>query len=112
VSRGDASGGNGSAWRLHGFARNPLCLSSMMRRQVWTWNRILIQQALTELMAGRTTFVIAQRLRTLNRLTRFGARRRYVVQRGTHDELVAQSALSPYYDLQLRTRRIFARCHA
>jgi ATP-binding cassette subfamily B protein len=69
----------------------------------------LIQQALTELMAGRTTFVIAQRLRTLKRadtiLVLEGGR---IVQRGTHDELVAQPGLyRRIYDLQLRDQEDF-----
>ena len=48
----------------------------------------LIQQALTELMRGRTTFVIAQRLRTVKDADQIlvldGGR---IVERGTHDEL-------------------------
>jgi ATP-binding cassette subfamily B protein len=63
-----------------------------------------IQQALTTLMAGRTTFVIAQRLRTLQRadlILVLEAGR--IVQRGTHQALLAQPGLyRRIYDLQLR----------
>jgi ABC-type multidrug transport system fused ATPase/permease subunit len=64
----------------------------------------LIQQALAELMLGRTTFVIAQRLRTLKRadlilVLEAGC----IVQHGTHDVLVSQPGLyQRIYDLQLR----------
>ena len=63
----------------------------------------LLRQALAEVMAGRTTFVIAHRLSTV-----LGADQILVmaegeiVQRGTHDELVSQDG--PYrqvYELQL-----------
>jgi ATP-binding cassette subfamily B protein len=71
----------------------------------------LIQQALAELMAGRTTFVIAQRLRTLKQAdTILVLDRGYLVQRGTHDELVEQPGLyRRVYDLQLRDQEDFMR---
>ncbi|MBK6319331.1 MAG: ABC transporter ATP-binding protein [Dehalococcoidia bacterium] len=64
----------------------------------------LIQQALNELMTGRTTFVIAQRLRTVMRadeiLVLKGGR---VVQRGKHAELLEQEGLyRQIFDLELR----------
>ncbi len=64
----------------------------------------LIQQALQELMHGRTTFVIAQRLRTVMRADEIivldNGR---VVQRGTHQELLEQEGLySRIYDLELK----------
>ena len=64
----------------------------------------LIQQALQELMHGRTTFVIAQRLRTVMRADEIivldSGR---VVQRGTHRELLEQEGLySRIYDLELK----------
>jgi len=54
----------------------------------------LIQQALAELMQGRTTFVIAQRLATLRHATQIlvmdkGA----IVARGTHAQLLAESPI-------------------
>ena len=64
----------------------------------------LIQQALQELMKGRTTFVIAQRLRTVMRadeivVLRDGA----IEQRGTHAELLEQDGLyRTIFDLELR----------
>ncbi|MCB9177748.1 MAG: ABC transporter ATP-binding protein [Caldilineae bacterium] len=62
-----------------------------------------IQAALAELMAGRTTFVIAQRLLTLKRadliLVLDQGR---LVERGTHDELLAAEGLyARIYALQL-----------
>jgi len=69
-----------------------------------TQTEYLIQQALNELMQGRTTFVIAQRLSTVKRadliLVLQDGR---IVQRGKHDELVAQPGLyQEIYNLQLR----------
>jgi len=64
----------------------------------------LIQEALSTVMAGRTTFVIAQRLTTakgadLILVLDHGR----VVQRGTHEELLRQEGLyRRIYDLQLR----------
>ncbi len=64
----------------------------------------LIQQALQELMKGRTTFVIAQRLTTIKQADQILVLDHgQIVQRGTHDELLKQEG--PYrqiYDLQLR----------
>lgn len=64
----------------------------------------LIQQALTTVMQGRTTFVIAQRLRTIRDADQIlvleGGR---IVERGTHDELVERNgSYRRIYDLELR----------
>lgn len=63
-----------------------------------------IQQALSELMAGRTTLVIAHRLRTLKQadmiLVMADGR---IVQHGSHNTLLAQPGLyRRLYELQLR----------
>ena len=63
----------------------------------------LIQEALDRLMEGRTTFVIAHRLATVRRadliLVMDDGR---IVQRGRHDELLAQGGLyKEIHDLQL-----------
>ena len=64
----------------------------------------LILQALNELMQGRTTFVIAQRLRTVMRADQILVLDRgRVVQRGTHAELLAQDGLyRQIFDLELK----------
>jgi ATP-binding cassette, subfamily B, multidrug efflux pump len=69
----------------------------------------LIQQALAELMKGRTTFVVAQRLVTLKNADQIlvldGGR---IVQRGAHEELLAEGGLyKEIYDLQLKDQEAF-----
>jgi ATP-binding cassette subfamily B protein/subfamily B ATP-binding cassette protein MsbA len=61
----------------------------------------LIQASMAELLAGRTTFVIAHRLSTVRRanlilLMEDGR----IIERGTHDELMATRGL--YYEMVLR----------
>ena len=69
-----------------------------------TQTEYAIQQALAELMKGRTTFVIAQRLTTVKRADQIlvldqGG----IVQRGAHDDLLREGGLyREIYDLQLR----------
>ncbi len=71
----------------------------------------LIQQALTVLMEGRTTFVIAQRLLTLKNADQILVLQDgEIVQRGVHDELLAAGGLyKEIYDLQLKDQEDFAR---
>ena len=58
----------------------------------------LVQEALERLMEGRTTFIIAHRLSTVQAADRlFVLDRGRIVQRGTHDTLVQQDGL--YRDL-------------
>jgi len=69
----------------------------------------LIQQALENLMQGRTTFVIAHRLSTVRRadliLVMDNGR---IVERGTHSQLLALGGLyREIYDLQLRDQDQF-----
>ena len=64
----------------------------------------LIQQALAELMQGRTTFVIAQRLRTVKAAdTILVLDRGAIVERGRHEELARGGGLyQRIYELELR----------
>lgn len=69
----------------------------------------LIQNALDQLMEGRTTFVIAHRLSTVRRADLIavmdGGR---IVERGTHNELLALNGLyREIYELQLRDQEQF-----
>lgn len=69
----------------------------------------LIQQALDEVMRGRTTFVVASRLRTIKNADQIVVLERgRIVERGTHEALLHNSG--PYaqlYDLQLREQEEF-----
>jgi ATP-binding cassette subfamily B protein len=64
----------------------------------------MILQALQELMEGRTTFVIAQRLRTVMRADEIIVLDRgHVVQRGTHASLLTEEGLyRRIFDLELK----------
>ncbi len=63
-----------------------------------------IQQAMAALMRGRTTFVIAHRLRSLREADQILVLDQgQIVQRGRHDELLRQGGLyREIYDLELR----------
>ena len=64
----------------------------------------LIQEALQNLMKGRTTFVIAQRLRTVQAADQILVMQEgEIVERGRHEELLAAGGLyRQIYDLELR----------
>ena len=69
----------------------------------------VIQQALADLMVGRTTFIIAQRLLTLKSADQILVLDEgRIVERGTHDQLVqCQGLYRRIYDLQLRDQEEF-----
>jgi ATP-binding cassette subfamily B protein len=69
----------------------------------------LIQEALQELMIGRTTFIIAQRLLTLKHADCILVLDKgQIAQRGTHTELLGQPGLyRQIYDLQLKDQEEF-----
>ncbi|MEZ4480412.1 MAG: ABC transporter ATP-binding protein [Dehalococcoidia bacterium] len=69
-----------------------------------TQTELLIQQALNDLMEGRTTFVIAQRLRTVVKADEIIVLDRgKVVQRGRHEELLKEEGLyQNIYELELK----------
>jgi len=69
----------------------------------------LIQQALDTVMQGRTTFVVASRLRTIkNADLILVLEEGNIVERGTHETLLARGgAYTRLYDLQLREQEEF-----
>jgi ATP-binding cassette subfamily B protein len=69
-----------------------------------TQTEFLIQQALAAVMKGRTTLVIAQRLRTVKNADQILVMRNgQIEERGTHEELIAMDGLyREIYDLELR----------
>jgi ATP-binding cassette subfamily B protein len=74
----------------------------------------LIQLALADLMVGRTTFVIAQRLLTLKSADAILVLDKgEIVQRGTHRELLDEGGLyRDIYDLQLKDQEEFVSLQA
>jgi ATP-binding cassette subfamily B protein len=71
-----------------------------------TETEYLIQQALRELMKGRTTFVIAQRLQTVKDAQQiFVLDKGKIVERGTHLQLLNEGKIyRQIYELQLRAQ--------
>lgn len=71
----------------------------------------LIQQALSELMRGRTTFVIAQRLRTVRHASQILVLKDgIIVERGRHEALLEQDGVyREIYDLELRDQEELGR---
>ncbi len=69
-----------------------------------TETEFLIQQALRDLIKGRTTFVIAQRLSTIKSADLILVLKEgEITERGKHEELLAKSGIyHEIYDLQLR----------
>jgi ATP-binding cassette subfamily B protein len=69
-----------------------------------TQTEFLIQQALAAVMKGRTTLVIAQRLRTVKNADQILVLRDgEIIERGTHEELIGQDGqYRQIYDLELR----------
>ena len=68
-------------------------------------NEQLVQQGLANLMAGRTTIVIAHRLATIQQLTRIVVMDQgRVVGEGSHGELVARRSLCPARRLAIHQR--------
>jgi ABC-type multidrug transport system fused ATPase/permease subunit len=69
----------------------------------------LIQQALDVVMRGRTTFVVASRLRTIKSADQILViEQGSIVERGTHESLLAlNGAYTRLYDLQLREQEEF-----
>ena len=72
----------------------PILILDEATASVDTATERLIQEALENLMAGRTSFVIAHRLSTIRRADQILVLRQgQIVERGTHNDLVAQEGL-------------------
>jgi len=71
-----------------------------------TETEFLLQKALRELMKGRTTFVIAQRLQTVKDADQILVLHRgKIAERGTHQQLLREGKIYPeIYELQLRAQ--------
>ncbi|HET7638232.1 MAG TPA: ATP-binding cassette domain-containing protein, partial [Ktedonobacteraceae bacterium] len=69
----------------------------------------LIQQALDAVMHGRTSFVVASRLRTIKHADQILVLDEgRIIERGTHESLLARNGLyTRLYDLQLREQEEF-----
>jgi ATP-binding cassette subfamily B protein len=82
----------------------PILVLDDSTSSVDTETEYLIQQALAELMRGRTTFVIAQRLRTVKAADHILVLQKgRIVEQGRHNELVRRDGLyRQIYDLELR----------
>ena len=74
----------------------------------------LIEQALDEVMKGRTTFVIAHRLSTVKRADEVLVMDKgEIVERGTHDELIARAGFyRRIYDVQMKDQEEFIAARA
>jgi len=82
----------------------PILILDDSTSSVDTETEYLIQQALQEVMKGRTTYVIAQRLRTVKMADQILVLNRgLVVERGRHEELLKRNGFyRRIYDLELR----------
>jgi ABC-type multidrug transport system fused ATPase/permease subunit len=82
----------------------PILILDDSTSSVDTETEYKIQLALQEVMKGRTTFVIAQRLRTIKMADEIIVLNRgVVVERGRHDDLLKQNGFyRRIYDLELR----------
>jgi ATP-binding cassette subfamily B protein len=82
----------------------PILILDDSTSSVDTQTEYLIQQALQEVMKGRTTFVIAQRLRTIKMADEILVLDQgVVVERGRHEDLLKKNGFyRRIYDLELR----------
>lgn len=88
------------------LADRPALILDEATSNVDTRTEELIQRAMDALMQGRTSFVIAHRLSTIrNADVILVIRDGDIVEKGTHDELLAQGASTPTYTTRSSTRR-------